>query len=54
MAVTSDTRIGEIFETLKHVDKGEPVTVVMSRWPDNSNMRDNFTPVRCVRFIKTW
>jgi hypothetical protein len=54
MAVTPDTRIEEIFETLKHVDKGELVTVVMSRWNDNPEHRNSVYPVRCIRFEKTW
>lgn len=54
IAVTPDTQISEIFDTLKHVDKDEPVTLVMSRWNDNPGQRNVMFPVRCIRFIKTW
>jgi len=54
MAVTPDTKIHEIFDTLQHVDKDEPVTVVMSRWNDNPEHRNAIYPVRCIRFFKTW
>jgi len=54
MAVSPDVPIHEVFDTLKHVEKGEPVTLVMSKWSDDPDYRNLAVPVRCIRFEKTW
>ena len=35
MGVTEEVTVGQMLEALTYVDKGEPVTVVASRWMNN-------------------